>query len=128
MNSENEVEQIGSFKKEFLNNSTDEVMSRSSSTFEVAVIVGISYLLDATALILPMLVRAKSVFWPLAVVAVVMAFIWTVIAFAPGMRMSGRILTNLVILIIAASATYTIGIFSKISLWNKQLTDERALP
>ncbi|MFZ1080892.1 MAG: VIT1/CCC1 transporter family protein [Candidatus Kryptoniota bacterium] len=122
VNSENEVEKVELAKKDFLNETlkpqdissrhdgTEEEGNNSSSAFESGVVVGISYILGATVPILPMLLGARNIFWPLVVAAVVIIFISTVIAFLSGMRMSRRILTNLIILLIAVGVTYAVGI------------------
>lgn len=120
MNSENEVEKIESAKKDFLvedaaHNSGTQIIGsgshskKSGSAFESGVIVGISYLLGATVPVLPLLLGASNILLPFIVAAVVIIFISTVIAFLSGMRMSRRILTNLIILVIAVGVTYAVG-------------------
>jgi VIT1/CCC1 family predicted Fe2+/Mn2+ transporter len=126
VDSENEVERIESakkgfeFEKSFWEGGTqpkaDEPPTQgkteinSSSAVESGLIVGISYLLGATVPVLPMLLGAKNVLLPLIVAVVVIVFISTVIAFLSGMRMSRRIFTNLVTLLIAVGVTYVVGI------------------
>ena len=122
MNSENEVEHIESAKKDFLleetpvQNGTGKTGDHSSSekggnAIQSGMIVGISYLLGATVPVLPILLGAKNIFLPFVFAAVVIVFISGIIAFLSGMRMSRRILTNLVILVIAVGVTYSVGIF-----------------
>jgi VIT1/CCC1 family predicted Fe2+/Mn2+ transporter len=110
VNSEKEVEMVESAKKEFLRESKAEVAKDPSSAVESGVIVGVSYFFGALVPMLPVVLGAVNVFLPLAVAAVVMIFISTIIAFLSGMKMSRRILTNLVILVIAVGVTYLVGI------------------
>jgi VIT1/CCC1 family predicted Fe2+/Mn2+ transporter len=120
VNSENEVEHIESAKKSFLSEESSgqsgqvKVESGSSiedtgNALESGLVVGISYLLGATVPVLPILVGAKNILLPFIVAAVVIVFISGVIAFLSGMKMSRRILTNLVILVIAVGITYAVG-------------------
>ncbi|HUI29892.1 MAG TPA: VIT1/CCC1 transporter family protein [Candidatus Acidoferrales bacterium] len=110
VNSEKEVEMIESAKKEFLKEDGEADAGNSSNAFESAVIVGISYFFGALVPMLPIILGARNIFWPLGIAMVVMVFISTVIAFLSGMKMSKRIVTNLVILLIAVGVTYVVGI------------------
>jgi vacuolar iron transporter family protein len=110
INSEKEVEMIESAKKEFLLEGGSEVSGSSSNPFKSAAVVGVSYFFGALVPMLPIILGARNVLLPLAFAAVVMLFISTVIAFLSGMRMSRRIITNLVILMIAVGVTYIVGI------------------
>ncbi len=119
VDSENEVERIESAKKDFASvefsdrGAAQDSAGNTSSAAESGIIVGISYLLGATVPVLPMLLGAKNIVLPLLVAAVVMVFISTVIAFLSGMKMSRRILTNFVTLLIAVGITYAVGISVK---------------
>ncbi len=110
VNSQTEVEKIESAKKAFLREKEDTSDGGTSSAFQSAIVVGISYILGALVPVVPVLLGAKNIFWPVVIAAVIMIFISTVIAFLSGMRMSRRILTNLVILVIAVSVTYAVGL------------------
>lgn len=110
VNSENEVEMIESAKKEFLQETGGEASGISSNAFQSAVVVGVSYFFGALVPMLPIILGAQNIFWPLAIAMVVIIFISTVIAFLSGMKTSKRIITNLVILVIAVGVTYTVGI------------------
>lgn len=110
VNSENEVEMIESAKREFLQGSKTESEDNSSNAVESAVIVGVSYFFGALVPMLPILLGAENIFWPLAIAMFVMIFVSTVIAFLSGMKMSKRIITNLVILVVAVGVTYVVGI------------------
>lgn len=110
VNSEKEVEKIELTKKEFLRGGAGETGGDSSSAFKAAVVVGISNFFGALVPMLPIILGAKNIFWPLAIAAVIMIFVSTVIAFLSGMKTSKRIITNLGILVIAVGVTYVVGI------------------
>jgi VIT1/CCC1 family predicted Fe2+/Mn2+ transporter len=110
VNSQGEVERIESAKKAFLQGNANGTEGGSASAIQSAIVVGISYILGALVPVIPVLAGAKSIFWPFVIAAVIMIFISTVIAFLSGMRMSRRILTNLIILAIAVSVTYAVGL------------------
>jgi VIT1/CCC1 family predicted Fe2+/Mn2+ transporter len=110
VNSEKEVEMIDSAKKEFLQEGSGQTGINSSNAFESGAVVGISYFFGALVPMLPIIFGAKSIFWPLGIAMVVMVFVSTVIAFLSGMKTSKRIITNLVILLIAVGVTYIVGI------------------
>lgn len=113
LNSEKEVERLDAAKKEFLEGSSAEVKSGSSSAAESALVVGLSYFFGALVPVLPVLLGAVNIWWSLAFAAVVMLFISTVISFLSGMKMRRRIVTNLVILLIAVSVTYGVGLLAR---------------
>ena len=101
---------IESAKKEFLSGSNADMKENPSSAFESATIVGVSYFFGALVPMLPIILGAHNIMWPLVIAMVVMLFISTVIAFLSGMRMSKRIVTNLIILLIAVGVTYLVGL------------------
>lgn len=113
LNSEKEVERTEAAKKEFIEGKPGEAKAASSSAAESAVVVGLSYFFGALVPVLPVLLGAANIFWSLAFAAVVMVFISTVIAFLSGMRMRRRIVTNLVILLIAVAVTYAVGLLAR---------------
>jgi vacuolar iron transporter family protein len=113
LNSEKEVERIDAAKKEFIDGKPAEVKEGSSSAAESALVVGVSYFFGALVPVLPVLLGAANILWSLAFAAVVMVFISTVIAFLSGMRMRKRIVTNLVILLIAVGVTYAVGLLAR---------------
>ncbi len=109
-NSEKEVEMIESAKKEFLQEGNAIPEENSSNAFQSAVVVGVSYFFGALVPMLTIILGAKNILWPLAIAMLVMIFISTIIAFLSGMKISKRIITNLVILVIAVGVTYIVGI------------------
>lgn len=113
LNSEKEVERVEAAKKEFIEGKPVEVKASSSSAAESALVVGLSYFFGALVPVLPVLLGAANIFWSLGFAAVVMVFISTVIAFLSGMRMRRRIVTNLVILVIAVAVTYGVGLLAR---------------
>lgn len=113
LNSEKEVERVEAAKKEFIDGRPGEFKAGSSSASESALVVGVSYFFGALVPVLPVLLGATNIFWSLGFAAVVMVFISTVIAFLSGMRMRRRIVTNLVILLIAVAVTYAVGLLAR---------------
>ncbi len=113
LNSEKEVEKVEAAKREFIDGKAEEKKEGSSSAAESAVVVGLSYFFGALVPVLPVLLGAGNIFWSLGFAAVVMLFISTVIAFLSGMRMRRRIVTNLVILLIAVGVTYAVGLLAR---------------
>lgn len=113
LNSEKEVERVEAAKKEFIEGKPVEVKKGTSSAMESAFVVGLSYLFGALVPVLPVLLGAANIFWSLGFAAVVMVFISTVIAFLSGMRMRRRIVTNLIILLIAVAVTYSVGLLAR---------------
>jgi len=110
VSSEKEVERIETAKKEFTTEKKSDNDSGTENPMQSAVIVGVSYLLGAVVPVLPILLGASNIWWPLAVAAIIMVFISTVIAFLSGMRISRRLLMNLAILVIAVGVTYAVGL------------------
>ncbi len=113
LNSEKEVERVEAAKKEFIDGKPGEVKPGTSSAAESGLVVGLSYFFGALVPVLPVLLGAKNILWSLGFAAVVMIFISTVIAFLSGMRMRKRIVTNLVILLIAVGVTYAVGLLAR---------------
>lgn len=78
--------------------------------------MGGAYFLGALVPVLPVAFGAQSA-WPSIVAAGVMSVsVSTVLAFLSGMNLRKRIALNLIIVIVAVSATYGIGLVAK-RLW-----------
>ncbi len=113
INSEKEVERVDAAKKEFIDGKPGEISASSSTAAESALVVGLSYFFGALVPVLPVLLGAVNIWWSLGFAAVVMVFISTVIAFLSGMKMRRRIVTNLIILLIAVAVTYGVGLLAR---------------
>ncbi|CAI4030693.1 hypothetical protein DNFV4_01121 [Nitrospira tepida] len=115
LNSEQEVRRTESGKRLFLGE-TSEQAEMAEQPFQSALFVGGAYFLGALVPVLPVAFGAQSA-WPSIVAAGVMSVsVSTVLAFLSGMNLRKRIALNLIIVIVAVSATYGIGLVAK-RLW-----------
>ena len=111
ISSEYEIESIVASKKRFLGEEAKEVpMSSPSSS---AVVVGISYFIGASIPVLPVFFGAQSVWFSVVAALVIVILISYFLAFISGISVLRRITTNIVIIAIAVSVTYAIGLFAK---------------
>ena len=109
LNSEKEVRAMESEKKRFLGEETGSA-EMQEQPFKSALFVGGAYVIGALVPVLPVLFGAKD-----ALVSVLTAGTM-VIAFLSGMEMKRRILLNLVIITVAVSVSYAIGLAAK-QIW-----------
>jgi VIT1/CCC1 family predicted Fe2+/Mn2+ transporter len=119
LNSEQEVRRTESGKRLFLGETSeqDEIAERP---LQSALFVGGAYFLGALVPVLPVAFGARSA-WPSIVAAGLMSVsVSTVLAFLSGMNLRKRIALNLIIVIVAVSATYGIGLIAK-RLWGLSL-------
>lgn len=115
LNSEQEVRRTEAGKRLFLGE-TSEQDEMAEQPFQSAMFVGGAYFLGALVPVLPVAFGAQSA-WPSIVAAGVMSVsVSTVLAFLSGMNLRRRIALNLLIVIVAVSATYGIGLVAK-RLW-----------
>lgn len=111
ISSEYEIESIVAGRKRFLGEEAKEVpMSSPSSS---AVVVGISYFLGASIPILPVFFGAQNVWFSVAAALVIVILISYFLAFISGISVIRRITINIVIIAIAVSITYAIGLLAK---------------
>lgn len=115
ISSEREVEATEEAKKEFLGDTRGDggVPDRP---FGSALVVGASYFIGAMVPVLPVLFGAKSAVASMVAAGSVAILVSTLLAFLSGMDIKRRILTNLVIIALAVSVTYLIGVVAK-QLW-----------
>lgn len=114
LNSEKELQTTEFLRKQFLGEKTDSQMEESP--FGSAVVVGCSYFLGALVPVLPVLLGAKTAIVSLLTAGVMTILVSTLLAFLSGMDVGKRIALNLVIITIAVSVTYAIGLLAK-QLW-----------
>ncbi len=111
VSSQHEMEDIQAKRKQFLGGETEE--AGNSSPYVSAAVVGISYFLGATVPILPVFFGEKSILVLIFIAFVIAILISYLLAFVSGMSITKRILTNIVIIVIAVAVTYSMGILAK---------------
>ena len=119
LNSEQEIRRTETGKRLFLSE-TSEQAEMAEQPFQSAMFVGGAYFLGALVPVLPVAFGAQSA-WPSIVAAGAMSVsVSTVLAFLSGMNLRKRIALNLIIIVLAVSATYGIGLVAK-RLWGLAL-------
>ena len=108
MGSEVEVETTAEQKKKFLGETVEE--NAGVRPFNSAVVVGISYFIGAMIPVAPVLFGAQNIFASILVAGITIIVISYLLAFLSGMDVKRRIIINLIIMAVAVSITYTIGI------------------
>lgn len=111
VSSEHEIQGIQKKKKMFLREKIEE--EESSSPYISAAIVGISYFIGATVPILPVLFGEKSFVYSVLIAMAIAVLISYLLAFLSGMSVAKRITTNIIIIVVAVSITYAIGVLAK---------------
>jgi VIT1/CCC1 family predicted Fe2+/Mn2+ transporter len=115
LNSEQEVRRTEAGKRLFLGEVPDQG-EMTEPPLQSAMFVGVAYFLGALVPVLPVAFGAQSA-WPSIVAAGVMSVsVSTMLAFLSGMNLRRRISLNLLIVMVAVSATYGIGLIAK-RLW-----------
>ena len=115
LNSEKEVKTTEIAKKIFLGE-TSEVVPMEESPIGSALVVGTAYLAGAIVPVLPVLFGARSALFSVLTASLMVILVSTILSFLSGMDILRRIVLNLVIMAIAVSVTYGIGVFAK-HLW-----------
>jgi VIT1/CCC1 family predicted Fe2+/Mn2+ transporter len=113
--SEREVRKIEEGRDEFLKRKRHSG-SGGVRPGRTAWLVGCSYFVGAWVPVLPVVLGARGLGWPLAAAGAVICGVSLVLAFLSGMKVRRRVLMNLVISSTAVAVTYTIGTISK-NLW-----------
>jgi VIT1/CCC1 family predicted Fe2+/Mn2+ transporter len=78
--------------------------------------VGGAYVIGALVPVLPVLFGAKDALVSVLTAGTMVILVSTILAFLSGMEMKRRILLNLVIITVAVSVTYAIGLAAK-QIW-----------
>ena len=115
LNSEKEVKTTEIAKKIFLGEASD-VVPMEESPIGSALVVGTAYLAGAIVPVLPVLLGARSALFSVLTAGLMVILVSTILSFLSGMDILRRIVLNLVIMAIAVSVTYGIGVFAK-HLW-----------
>jgi predicted membrane protein (TIGR00267 family) len=112
LNSEREIKSTEALKQQFLreDSGTAEMEERPLTS---AVMVGISYIIGAMVPVLPVSFGAADVKVSVLMAGVVIIVVSTILAFLSGMNVKRRIALNLVIIAVAVSVSYGIGLIAK---------------
>ncbi len=115
LNSEKEVKSTDIAKKIFLGEG-DDVGPMEESPLGSAIVVGCAYVTGALVPVLPVLIGAKDAMFSVITAGVMVIVVSTVLSFLSGMDIKRRILLNLIIIAVAVSVSYGIGLLAK-QLW-----------
>jgi VIT1/CCC1 family predicted Fe2+/Mn2+ transporter len=115
LSSEKEVKTTEVARKIFLGEASD-VAPMEESPIGSAVVVGTAYIAGAIVPVLPVVFGATSALFSVLTAGLMVIVVSTILSFLSGMDVMRRILLNLVIVTIAVSVTYGIGVFAK-RLW-----------
>ncbi|TAJ32114.1 MAG: hypothetical protein EPO64_01750 [Nitrospirae bacterium] len=115
LNSEKEVKATEFDKKQFLGEETGS-SEMEEQPLASAFFVGGAYIVGAMVPVLPVLFGAKDALVSLITSGCMVVLISTLLAFLSGMDIKRRILMNLVIITLAVTITYLIGMIAK-TLW-----------
>lgn len=119
LNSEREMKDTALDKKRFLG-SDQEGEELAETPLASAMVVGFAYLAGAIVPVLPVLLGATDAIISVAMAGMMVILVSTVLSFLSGMDVRRRILLNLVIIALAVSVSYAIGLLAK-SLWGISL-------
>ena len=115
LNSEREMKATEQDRKRFLGvESGGEEMAETP--LASAVVVGCAYLAGAIVPVLPVLLGAGNAMISVAMAGLMVIVVSTILSFLSGMDVRRRILLNLLIITLAVSVSYGIGLLAK-SLW-----------
>jgi vacuolar iron transporter family protein len=112
LNSEKEVKTTELARKVFLGEESD-ITPMEESPLGSAVVVGIAYITGALVPVLPVLIGAKDALFSVFTAGLMVIFVSTVLSFLSGMDVKRRILLNLIIITVAVSVSYAIGLAAK---------------
>jgi len=115
LNSEKEVKTTELAKKVFLGEES-ELSPMEESPMGSALVVGTAYIIGALVPVLPVLVGAKDALFSVLTAGLMVILVSTVLSFLSGMDVKRRIVLNLVIITVAVSVSYAIGLAAK-QIW-----------
>jgi len=115
LSSEQEVQQTDADKKRFLGEG-GTAAEMAEQPLSSALVIGGAYFVGAMVPVLPVLFGAKTALFSLFTAGSMVIVVSTLLAFLSGMNVKRRILLNLVIITVAVSVTYLIGMVAK-QLW-----------
>lgn len=106
--SENEVRRTQKEKARFLGERTG-AEEREEPALSTGVVVGISYFFGASFPLLPVFFGAHTPLWSVLSAGTIIILVSMILSFLSGMEIKKRVLTNAVIIAVAAGVTYLIG-------------------
>jgi VIT1/CCC1 family predicted Fe2+/Mn2+ transporter len=115
LNSEKEVKTTEIAKKVFLGEES-EVSPMEESPLGSALVVGAAYITGALVPVLPVLLGAKDAIFSVMTAGLMVIIVSTILSFLSGMDIKRRIAMNLIIIAVAVSVSYSIGLAAK-NLW-----------
>ncbi|TKB76059.1 MAG: hypothetical protein E8D46_00145 [Nitrospira sp.] len=115
LNSEKEVKTTEIARKIFLGEESD-VTPMEESPLGSAVVVGIAYTAGAVVPVLPVLLGATDALFSVLTAGLMVIVVSTVLSFLSGMDVKRRIALNLVIITVAVSVSFAIGLAAK-EIW-----------
>jgi len=115
ISSEKEVGDTEAKKRAFIENK-EIVVHAKVSPMKSSFVVGVSYFIGSMVPILPVLFGAENILVSVLSAIVMVVIVSYLVAFVSGMNVGRRIGINLVIIVIAVSVTYGIGIMAK-NVW-----------
>ena len=111
--SEQEILRLEEGKAAFLGKPAARAHEEAVSPSRSAFVVGLSYLIGATLPILPILLGARTLAWPLAAAGCMVVIVSTILGFLSGQEIYKRVQTNLLLAALAVAVTYAIGVFAR---------------
>jgi len=78
-----------------------------------ALVVGVAYITGALVPVLPILVGAQDALFSVFTAGLMVVLVSTILSFLSGMDITRRIVLNLVIITLAVSVSYAIGLAAK---------------
>lgn len=112
LNSEKEVKSTNVAKKVFLGEQS-EVAPMEEQPLSSALVVGSAYLIGAVVPVFPVLIGATNALFSVLTAGLMVVLVSTILSFLSGMDIKRRIMLNLVIITVAVSISYGIGIVAK---------------
>lgn len=115
LNSEKEVKSTEVAKKLFLGEES-EFAPMEEQPLPSALVVGSAYLMGAIVPVFPVLIGATDALFSILTAGLMVVLVSTILSFLSGMDIKRRIMLNLVIITVAVSFSYGIGLVAK-STW-----------
>jgi len=115
LNSEKEVKTTEIARKIFLGEES-EILPMEESPLGSAFVVGAAYIAGALVPVLPVLLGANDATFSVMTAGLMVIVVSTILSFLSGMDVKRRISLNLIIITVAVSVTYAIGLAAK-HLW-----------
>lgn len=112
LNSEKEVKSTEVAKKLFLGEESD-FAPMEEQPLSSALVVGSAYLMGAIVPVFPVLIGATNAMFSVLTAGLMVVLVSTILSFLSGMDIKRRIMLNLVIITVAVSISYGIGIVAK---------------